>query len=456
MVAEGGLRLGRRWRWLEGAPARVRVIGSRQGVTAKINGEETELDADGFLPTDSMKKQGEYVVEIGNRLRRKVNVDAACVHPDCVAWPEPDESRTPIGLPQGDWTVVGTKPRECQTVRAGETGELVRPAFKAEWAIRVGARRGSTAIHLHDPQDAPADKESFAKNSRSPRRHPPEGIAGRWAETIYQAAIRKAPSAVRPRMLDGGAHRRVAGSREAGSSTQTRNEETATVNADRLLEWMTHVGSGPWDAFRDAVDEVDDVIEREDPHAWYRTLRIAMSDLGHVDFFVGGSRRWQVRRPVLAGLADDESAHLFTGGRTSELLDKLEQRVTGNRNGIVTIHEDGPGPSRVKVTGEPEFLREVAEELRIQYLPKASVTLAGAATSIRDRSQEHRPRRGADQLGRHLVVVSRSAMGGGTRRSDHPGIQQSSRNASVPAECRSRRLTSRSREAHWHVLRRSD
>ena len=156
------------------------------------------------------------------------------------------------------------------------------------------------------------------------------------------------------------------------------------MNADRLLEWMTHVGSGPWDAFRDAVDEVDDVIEREDPHAWYRTLRMAMSDLGHVDFFVGGSRRWQMRQPVLAGLADDESAHLFTGGRTSELLDKLEQRVTGNRNGIVTIHEDGPGPSRVKVTGEPEFLREVAEELRIQYLPKASVTLAGAATSIRD------------------------------------------------------------------------
>ena len=197
VVAEGGLRLGRRWRWLEGAPARVRVIGSRQGVTAKINGEETALDAEGFLPADSMKKQGEYVIEIGNRLRRKVNVDAACVNPDCVAWPEPDELRAPIALPQGDWTVVGAKPRECEAVRGEETGELVRPAFKAEWAIRVGARRGSTAIHLHDPQDAPAGKQTLAKNSRSPRRHPPEEIAGRWEETIYQAAIRK------PRLLCG-------------------------------------------------------------------------------------------------------------------------------------------------------------------------------------------------------------------------------------------------------------
>ena len=156
------------------------------------------------------------------------------------------------------------------------------------------------------------------------------------------------------------------------------------MNADRLLEWMTHVGSGPWDAFRDAVDEVDDIIDRDDPNGWYRTLRIAMSDLGHADFFVGGSRRWQVRRPVLTGLAEDESAHLFTGGRTSELLEMLEQRVTGSGKGTVTIEEDGPGPSRVRVKGAPEFLREVTEELRIQYLPKASMTLAGEATSMKD------------------------------------------------------------------------
>ena len=156
------------------------------------------------------------------------------------------------------------------------------------------------------------------------------------------------------------------------------------MNSDRLLEWMTHVGSGPWDAFRDAVDEVDEVTEREDPHALYRTLRIALSDLGQVDFFVGGSRRWEVRRPVLVGLAGDDSAHLFTGGRTSELLEKLEQRVTGNGEGIVTIHQDGLGPSRVNVNGERNFLRQVAEELRIQYLAKASVTLAAMARSMRD------------------------------------------------------------------------
>ena len=155
------------------------------------------------------------------------------------------------------------------------------------------------------------------------------------------------------------------------------------MNTDRLLEWMTHVGSGSWDAFRDATDEVDEIVEREDPQAWYRTLRIAMSDMGHADFFVGGSRRWVVRRPVLAGLAGDESAHLFTGGRTSKLLDALEQRITGSANGAVVVAEGGAGPSCVKVKGEVGALREVADALRIQFLPKASLTLAGGAASMK-------------------------------------------------------------------------
>ena len=191
VVAEGGLRLGRQWRWLEGAPARVRVIGSRFDITARINGKVTELDTEGFLPTGPMKQPGEYVIELGNRLRRKVIVTAAAVHPDCVAWPEPDESRTPIALPHGDWFIIGAKPTECQTSRVGEAGEAVRTAFKAEWAIRVGARRGATAIHLHGPHGAPPNSDASATGPQSPRRQPPRGIAGGWEETIYQAGIRR-------------------------------------------------------------------------------------------------------------------------------------------------------------------------------------------------------------------------------------------------------------------------
>ena len=156
------------------------------------------------------------------------------------------------------------------------------------------------------------------------------------------------------------------------------------MNSDRLLEWMTHVGSGPWDAFCGAVDEVDSDVGRRDPHQLYRVLRVAFSELGHADFFVGNSRRWRVRRPVLAGLTGDDCTYLFTGGRTSQLLEKLEQRVTANGEGVVAIHQDGPSPSRVNVIGERNFLRQVADDLGIQYLPKASMVLAARTASMRD------------------------------------------------------------------------
>ena len=187
----GGLHLGHRWRWLEGAPARVRVIGARQDVTARINGEETDVDADGFLTTDRMKQQGDYVIEIANRLRRKVQVHRARVHPDCVAWPEPGDSRIPIALPIGDWTVVGPKSPQCHAVQAGTAPNLVRPAFTAHWAIRVGPRRGATVIHLHDPGPVLAGNELSDKPTRSSGRRRREEVARKWAETIYQAAIRK-------------------------------------------------------------------------------------------------------------------------------------------------------------------------------------------------------------------------------------------------------------------------
>ena len=164
---------------------------------------------DSFRPS-RMKKQGEYVIEIGNRLRRKVNVDAATVHPDCVPWPEPDEPRIPIALPQGHWTVVGAKPRECHAIRVGQTGELVRPAFKAEWAIRVGARRGATAIHLHDPYNAPTGKETFGEETEIASTASARGNCRQEGRNHLPSWDPQARSAVRARMFDRGTRRRVA------------------------------------------------------------------------------------------------------------------------------------------------------------------------------------------------------------------------------------------------------
>ena len=155
------------------------------------------------------------------------------------------------------------------------------------------------------------------------------------------------------------------------------------MSGDRLLMWMTHLGSGPWDAFREAVDNLDGGESADDAQKLHRAVRIAFSDLGYADFFVNGSRRWQVRRPALAELIGHEDAHMFIGGRTGELLDKVKLIAGANGEASMTIREQEFGPSQVRIAADPRYLREVAAKLGIQYLPKAAHTLAARLPSSR-------------------------------------------------------------------------
>lgn len=159
------------------------------------------------------------------------------------------------------------------------------------------------------------------------------------------------------------------------------------MNCDLLLEWMTHLGSGPWGAFRDAVDVIADPRTDIDEKALYRRIRVAFSDLGHVDFFVSGTRRWQVRRPALAVL-DGGIQHLFVGGRTRLLVHNLERAAT-SAGVVVTTTESIYGPSRIAIEGDPATVRIIAKNLDIKYLshiaadltactPRVSQTIASA------------------------------------------------------------------------------
>ena len=200
LVCEGGLRLGRRWTWLEGAPARVRAIGSRRELVAKIDGQETELDDEGYLPTAQLAQRGEHVIEIGNRIRRKATVMPGEVHPDCHSWPQSVRSRFPVVLPEGHWFVVGSKPGECLAATIPPDDAAVCPDFRANWAIRVGARAGATAIHLHaEPEhnssiEPEPPLETERPTSKKPGGRGPKSVdhaSSTWAETIYQANIRR-------------------------------------------------------------------------------------------------------------------------------------------------------------------------------------------------------------------------------------------------------------------------
>lgn len=149
---------------------------------------------------------------------------------------------------------------------------------------------------------------------------------------------------------------------------------------DLLLEWMTHLGSGAWGSFREAVEELAGDHDHLDEQARVRTLRIALSDLGHVDFFVEGSRRWRVLRPALVGLSKSQE-HLFVGGRTRSILERLTGPLPSGI--VVATSEPIPGLTRVNLTGERGAVAGLAESLGMEYLADAATILSARLTAIR-------------------------------------------------------------------------
>ena len=163
----------------------------------KIDGRETELDEEGYLSEGLLGNRGEHVIEIGNRIRRRAIVVPGRVHPDCQPWPSAGGSRVGFALPEGEWFVVGSEPGEFLSTSIPTGGATVCPNFGASWAIRVGAGVGATAIHLHDNVSGGHEVQSAIESrtdhdGRGGRGSRSGGFAeGRWAETIYQANIRR-------------------------------------------------------------------------------------------------------------------------------------------------------------------------------------------------------------------------------------------------------------------------
>lgn len=183
LIPEGGLRLGRRWTWLESAPARLTVLGAHGGLTMKVDGQDVGLDEGARIQTDLLVSAGQHIVEIGNRLRQRVTVLPAAVHPGCPSWLGADPGVVgPIAVPAGDWVLLGAGPGERESVLAPFEGALVRPLFHVRWAVRVGAGPGATVLHVHDRGLGLSACEPSASR---------KGRGATWTDTIYQASIRR-------------------------------------------------------------------------------------------------------------------------------------------------------------------------------------------------------------------------------------------------------------------------
>ncbi len=151
---------------------------------------------------------------------------------------------------------------------------------------------------------------------------------------------------------------------------------------DALLEWMTHLGSGRWGAYREAVAELSGSkdVELQD---LCRTLRIVLSDLGHADFFVDGTRRWKIRKPALLGLQPSSGQAVLGGGRARHLVDAVSTAARAAGLDLSTA-DAGVGLSQVRVTGTALELSDVAVAAHIEYIPAASAFVASQLTPIRE------------------------------------------------------------------------
>lgn len=137
------------------------------------------------------------------------------------------------------------------------------------------------------------------------------------------------------------------------------------MNWDILLHWMTHLSEGSWDGFKDAVARL--APEDEALDELFVRLRLCLSDMGHAEFFVGGSRRWRVLPPVLAGLAAKPDVTVLCGGRTPQLSGTLTMSAKA-AGCLVSLEDAADGPTALRVTGEPAALASAADAAGVRFV----------------------------------------------------------------------------------------
>lgn len=191
LIPSGGIRLGNRWSWLQGAPPRIIVTGSEPGFPVTVDGSPADVDENGVLRSDgSLTALGAHVIQIGS-VRRTVEIVEPSMHVTTPPQsPRPDGAGAPVmlALPPGEWTVVGATPGQiARPKHAFRSGTIVPCSFSPAWAIRVGPGRGATVLNVFPGRGAPPPPQV-------PRSKNINALSGRdmrdWTSSIYEAAVR--------------------------------------------------------------------------------------------------------------------------------------------------------------------------------------------------------------------------------------------------------------------------
>jgi hypothetical protein len=167
---------------------------------------------------------------------------------------------------------------------------------------------------------------------------------------------------------------------DSGTGTAASTVDVAVAGRwNMLLYWMSDLGEGSWDRFRNVVAELGG--DDQDLSQLRRTLRVRLSDFGHVNFFVGDSSRWQTLPPLAAGLVGVRDAALLVGARTPKLVRDIKAATTGH--GVEVVEEAfGDSPDLLRLTGPSDALNACAAVAGIPYAGGYAQRLAGALDPI--------------------------------------------------------------------------
>jgi hypothetical protein len=161
------------------------------------------------------------------------------------------------------------------------------------------------------------------------------------------------------------------------------------MNGDLLLYWMSRLGSGSQNKFRDALQELADA-ENHDSLQW--VLHRKLSDLAHVDFF-RNTKKWQVRPPILAGLAGQLGVAILCGARSAPLISSLE-KAAQEIGSTVAVETPENCPSRLMVSGNAQQLAHIESATGISFVPEYSLHLLANVPPVSQKMRASGPEKG--------------------------------------------------------------
>ena len=188
LIVAGGLRLGRSWSWISGAPPRILVSGMEALDSIKVNGASVGVDASGELLDEGVfAEPGEYFVKAGSR-QRKITIQRAQVpvQSQTARHESLDAGRSRrIALPLGSWTLIGNSPDQvCYSDGKFFRGTIASCPFHPNWAIQVGAGPGAVvAVASYPSPPRTLTLQSLTVQTRK--------LIEQWSSVVYSAHIRR-------------------------------------------------------------------------------------------------------------------------------------------------------------------------------------------------------------------------------------------------------------------------